>query len=36
VFAEPAILSGAIQGALIELWQGGLLTLLCAEADHWK
>jgi hypothetical protein len=30
------MLSGAILGALIGLWQGGLLILLCAATGHWK
>jgi hypothetical protein len=30
------MLSGAMLGALIGLWQGGLLILLCAATDHWK
>jgi hypothetical protein len=30
------MLSGAILGALIGLWQGGLLILLCAPTGHWK
>jgi len=36
VFAERPMLSGAILGALIGLWQGGLLILLCAATGHWK
>jgi len=30
------MLSGAILGALIGLWQGGLLIPLCAATGHWK
>jgi hypothetical protein len=36
VFAERPMLSGAILGALIRLWQGGFLILLCAAIGHWK
>jgi hypothetical protein len=36
MIAERPMLSGAILDALIGLWQGGLLILLCAATGHCK